>query len=575
MSDAVFDINTVDFPDTRYAALTKERMKAFFGARVELLPVPSPFPLADLMPVLVAPSVGGAPATFAPPDWDKLRSVARVSQDDPMWARARVAPGVITASAGDGFLHARSPHAKAALKIPDFMVWASGANPPWSDFAMRLRAPTLPSRPLDSLAGATYTTNGKEHENNANAHFLLAHPDMHYRDQGMTYVTPDVLAAAGLRHSITREPITSLPFLLAASPDGVVRDADGTEALVEWKAANPFRTRYGARYPGISMDLNTGAKPYDEIKSYYVPQAMIQLLACGKDMAYWGCWTLMNGMQIWTIHKSVEYLELMLTILIHLHETFAVPNRPLPWDYFAECRATPIGVCHGKLVTLTSQIIQMRRPDIARKYHRYSGDETRRTAAAVLLDNPALDVTSRFRPTMRRFPDIPPETPAYARVALCVDALGGARATWLTAPFDTAARTANLTLLIERNEPLHFLAGLIQSILDGAEHQGVPAMLRRHPNVVMWRLDKAERFASLAALALYRERVADRPLEIDEGAAIAFMRSVADTDQPDRAFGLAIGAVLEAISAIENPSFQLVFGREYYLLQQSQAQARI
>ena len=586
-------IGVLRFADTRYAALSKERMKAYFGHRMELLPIPSTLTIRDLLPVVLRPGSRTVRAQLAPPNYMVIERIATVSQDDPMWGQARIVPGLMTASTMADFCCLRTAAVAGVLHVPDFMVWDTGVNPTWDDYVVRLHYTTLPRAPLDALMGAVYTTHGKEHENNANAQFFYHHPKFRYKDQGLTYVTPETLKAAGLRNLLTGELITELEFLLAASPDGVGINMETLEEfLVEWKAAKNVKQHYTSKiekdrgkreYPGIEFDPNPDAGPYEKIKSYYVPQAMLQMLAClirkrPDPYAYWGCWTLLKGMRVWMIRYSKEYVELMLTVLIFLYREFALKADSVPNDYFEEHRETPIGKIHARLVALTADIIDMKRPDIAYEYAFYSGEDTEKVAAEVLFEevNAAPGYVGRqLKIANWTFPNVPPEVPSYAVIGLCVDALGG-NCIWLQKPVLIKERIKNLLTLLDKNHQLHFLGPFIDRILKGCpeSHPGLEECAT-HPNVQMSRLEKAEKFVSIAALLLCRIRdgiggmameveLMNRPMEIRDLVKL----SNRVRDRVDRVHGLyPCSDVFRAIQPAPGERidyFEFEFARLYY-----------
>lgn len=559
------------FVDTKYAAVSKELMQKVIGVhRCTLLPVPGPLTLDQMLPKILEPGSPTKRAVLAPHDWDLYASYARVSQDDPLWLSARGRPGLITASTLADFCLLHSDHCAFKLHVPNFMSRSAGPSKCWSDHLARLHCPALPSAPLDALMGAIFTTHGKEHENNANMHFFCRHPNLRYRDQGVTYVSPAILARAGLTNQLTGQPILDLPFLLGASPDGLFEvieptgDPDFDEGgCVEWKAAKNVKLSYSRSTPfrGLAASHDNSSKPYDAIKSYYVPQSQDQLLACEKKVAFWGCWTLSGGMRVWRIRKSTEYLSLMLTVLIHLYETFVLQDRVVPDDYFdSDAAPADARAVHARLVDLTADIINMRRPDIAALYKEYPPADTEALVAEALLGDPRKSVTEHIRPNLARFPDFPPWLPAYAAVGMCVVALTPAQVCWQEKPGNVNQRLRNLSALFAHIPELGFLGPLMDAIRAGNPAAENFAGFENHENVQMMRADRMERLVVLALTTLMKPDGA-RPAIRD----LAKLSNLVPGGV-DRVFGLTpCNQMFLALRDLKTPGVELEIGLKYYL----------
>lgn len=559
------------FVDTKYASVSKELMQKVIGIhRCTLLPVPGPLTLEQMLPKILEPGSPTKRAVLAPHDWKLYASYAQVSQDDPLWLSARGRPGLITASTLADFCLLHSDHCASQLHVPSFMSRAPGPSKCWGDHLARLHCPGLPSAPLDALMGAIFTTNGKEHENNANMHFFCRHPNLRYRDQGVTYVSPDILKRAGLTNLLTGQPILELPFLLGASPDGlfeVIKPTGDPEldagGCVEWKAAKNVKLSFSRKTPfrGLAATHDNSAQPYNAIKSYYVPQSQDQLLACEKKLAFWGCWTLTGGMRVWKIRKSTEYLNLMLTVLIHLYETFVLNDLVVPDDYFCSFD-TPAEArnIHRRLVDLTADIINMKRPDIAELYKEYPASDTESVVAEALLGDPRASVTSAIRPNITRFPDLPYWLPAYAAIGMFVVALTPVPPLWQQTPYKVNQRLVNLSMLFKHVPELGFLGPLMDAIRAGCPGVDNVAGYEEHENVKMMRTDRMERLVVLA-LTTMMNPTGERPGELRDLAKMsnAVPRGI------DRVFGLApCIKMYQAISGVTNPGVEIEIGLKYY-----------
>ena len=499
------------FADTRYCGISKEQMVSYLCRlwRIDpsdenniILPIPNRVGLtaADLV------------YKKGTPNWGVLERVKYLSQDDPLWHKARVQPRLKTASILADALCMRDPSVATRMKVSQFMVASAPFNAHWDDFMTRDLHPTLPKPPLDSLMGAVFTTNGKEHETNVHCTFCAHNPHLRSREQGLTYLTPAILERYPLFNKLTGERFTYETLLsklmFAASPDTVFTDIrTGQQFNGEWKAATNYLPCRGKDVrPGVDFFLSTKAKPYDYIRSYYVPQAQLQLLVCENDISYWGCWTLGNGMRTWIIKRSKLYLEMMFTILLFIQVNFADHQKPLPLDYFNSVRDTPIGRLHDDFIELTAKIINNKEPTIAHEHEFYHDTHA--------INNQVLGYKEGYFPPMRaiNFPELPPELPAYAGVGLVLHELlppsAKNLALWTDNPRDMHVRCVNLTNLMAVPE-IAFLKDIVETnILVGLQPAGLDADkdIMTHVNVCMYRVDRAERFILEAAMTSYRLR---------------------------------------------------------------------
>lgn len=499
------------FVDTRYCSISKEQMVAYLCG---LWKIEHTKENIDKIVLPIPNKVGLAAADLVyrkgPPNWPVLQRVQYLSQDDPLWGKARVQPRLKTASILNNALCMSDPSVASKLKVSPFMVAKHPTNQHWDDFMQRDLHPALPKPPLDSLMGSVFTTLGKEHETNVHTTFCTHNPHLRSREQGLTYLTPEMLENYPMHNKLTGELFdyeTLLAKLMfAASPDTIFTDINtGEEFNGEWKAATNWFPLHGqdAR-PGVDFWLNTKSKPYEYIRSYYVPQAQLQLLVCENEISYWGCWTLSNGMRTWVIKKNKLYLELMFTILVYIWDNFASVQKQLPLDYFEIVKDTPIGRLHKQFVDLNVRIITMKEPSIAYEHEFYND--------TLAITNRVFGIPEGVYAKSREiyFPDIPPEVPAYAGIGLTLYELLAADAkglaNWTDDPRNMHVRCINLTEIMNMGR-LHFLKEVVETnILVGKQPSGldVDKAIATHDNVCMYRLDRAERFMLAAALTLYK-----------------------------------------------------------------------
>jgi hypothetical protein len=347
-------------------------------------------------------------------------------------------------------------------------------------------------------------------------------PCYDFTDRGLVYLTPDVMARAhqaGVRNMLTGQPF-SLAFLLAASPDGIIVDrATGERFNCEWKAATAFKPARD-KYAGLTFLFDYATKPYPKIKSYYIPQMMLQMLVCETRKCKFACWTYgPNGMNVWEVYFNVEYVSLMLTILDHLYETFIAHNRDVPVGYFA---AAPMNVreMYERFIVLTLAIVDME-DGLARFVKTIPGDFCMQVTDDIL--NPPGKTGHQLIRNDIYFPNVSPYIPAYpvisviAEFMLAATASSGAR--WIDAPRDTRGRAENLktcsgmTIL---NNNLSFTRPVIKRIVEKgiAQH----SLLNRDASVIMWRLDKAETYLLFSLMILYRIYVRMREASTGAGA---------------------------------------------------------
>jgi len=460
-----------------------------------------------------------------------------------------------------------------------------GNNEKWAFVLETAVYPALPQGGRDAL-GNIFMMWGTHHENNGIATFMHHNPEFVYEDQGFTYVTNDILARAKLTDLVTGEPFTELPFDLGATPDGFFRRFN--KATQQWevfnceiKCAANYLPLSGTEFPGISVFFNPKTGPYKKPKAYHLGQIMTQMLACETEQSFYGCWTLLNGMQVWHFKKDRKYLSMMLTLLKHVYVKFVVPvvnasrenaqNRlhvsmdlwkRVPTGYFenptlgADAKIRKI---YEQFVAHTIKITDMELPDIAKPYALYS--DTFEVTEAILqrrdaalnsvykMDTnlypttPSLETTpsqqdvemddedegiagskgmsiDEFtkkmysdavikqavesggkRATFRNeptFPNVPPEIPDYATLALYVEIhvkgnmdnwreLGIG---WPSGATDLRCRIANVEIVMN----LIYLRPFTEMMHVLGATQEKHKKFEQHMNVVMWKLTNIERY---------------------------------------------------------------------------------
>jgi len=286
-------------------------------------------------------------------------------------------------------------------------------------------------------------------------------------------------------------------------------------------------------------------------------------LACEKKIAFWGCWTLTGGMRVWKIRKSTEYLNLMLTVLIHLYETFVLQDKVVPDDYFCDIDTPPEArAIHERLVNLTADIIDMKRPDIAELYKEYPAEDTKALVHQVFVADPTKTIEMVLKPNLAKFPDIPPWVPAYASIGMFGYALSPRTPNWQTKPTNILARLMNLTLLFEEMQELCFIGPILDSIRAGCSGLDNFDGFESHENVKMMRVDRMERLTVLALRTMMSPQLSpeDRPTVRD----LAKMSNTVPGGI-DRVFGLyPCNMMFLAIRKLDNPGIELEIGLNYY-----------
>ena len=290
-------------------------------------------------------------------------------QDHPFWLQFR-SEAQLTGSACAELLGMHDAQAAALLGLPKCMHVHDACNRRWDDYNDRARFPGLPSTGLDP-PGNFNAAGGKFKEAGAAGTLLEYVPRMVYREVGAIVVTPAHLQRFALTNMLTGERIAALPFKLVVSPDmdasipAVVSDDIEDYARVpmidvagEIKTPTYFGVKDRSEFFGLDYyPKGWKCQPYDHPKEYYLPQTFLEMLALGRDRCLFFSYTLAEGATAWLIDMDEAYLSLMLTVLIHLHDTFAQHLKPVPTDYFlAMPPGAPPRAVYERLLDMTRDI---------------------------------------------------------------------------------------------------------------------------------------------------------------------------------------------------------------------------
>jgi hypothetical protein len=327
-----------------------------------------------------------------------------IPQDDPRWLEMRK-KARITGSVSAELLGFHDKSAANLLHLPDMMIRKPQSlpfNEKWDDIRYRFKYGELPRTPMDP-PGNVNCAQGKVKEANALAYIMDSVPSMQFREMGAVEITEDQLMHFNLINVFKNsERITSFPdkFRIVISPDGDVTapahavyiDGSGyafssemEDFALELKYPTFFGPK-GGQFKGFDFypKGEKGCKIYPSPKTYYLPQVFLEMLALKRHKALFGCATYASGMRIWKIDMDEEYLSLILSVLILLHEKFIMNDQPVPTDYFFE-RYTPDAYkrrCYERLLDMTNEI-----SDTAKEYMFISGADTKRITSEIGVVN--------------------------------------------------------------------------------------------------------------------------------------------------------------------------------------------
>jgi hypothetical protein len=518
----------IPIADVTVWQISRDQLKAYFGDKMHILG--SDDFTDDIFDVQLPPGHADFSALYKEPGnplWENLTKLARAPQDHPGWHKARAAPLLFTASRG--YKYALQHHGKTGRRLeltPAMILTAppppgGGVDPEWEVFFNKRVNRFFPPYPDDVLSH-TFMVWGTTHENNALATFMEEFGDtFDCYEQGLTFVTPDILARAELRNLVTGEIITSLPFLLAASPDTVLvykkGPRKGERVTGEWKSATGYLP--GAGIFGVTFNFRFTAKPYEKPKGYYYLQKLKQMLACETRETQFGCWTYMNGMNVWEVPYNKRHVEIYVTLLLHLFAR----GEPPPIGYFydtgpAGCKDQQIRALARELEDGTLAFMEL---PIT---HHIMAEVGQRVTKRILGQN--LGDAQHVMPRQIVFPDVYPQMGALLIIGVYSRYFCAAQ-TIVKAPSDLQTRDDALLLLTGMSLEQFVLgehAGMgsmwnhvpgasearpllyARSVIDMIKKHGLRQHddFNEHPAVKMWRMDRAERYVLSLIGPLYR-----------------------------------------------------------------------
>lgn len=470
------------FVDTSYAAISQDCFSEYFNKdkvhpnlRVNLLPKYNPN------------SEKRDPKTIP------LEEYKNYGQDDPIWHLLRAQPKMIPASGLAEMIGMHDKGIGELLDVTDTMF----ANPrkecsKWMLYKMRLKYEHVPSWQEDAIM-ATFCQNGKNKEGNAIAVFLYKHPHVKYYDQGLTVITDAILDRLKLVNRLTKEPIKKLPFILGASPDGIIKwtDSLGIEhrCIIECKARITMIPGDDAEtLPGLSWKVNPNIGPYKHIKGYYIFQVMTQLAATETQTAYWMNYTYNKGMPVWVVDFDIDFFEMMVTILIFMCENISndqYPNLTFPGFFLSEECPEPLKKIHSDLVKRANAIVNMssmssRSECSVLEDTDYGGGIRKQQKLTITnareyayykdtkeIVNEILGVTETNKLTVKTYtlPNHPPETPSFSLLHAMGMALEVSGLEPVSHSANTEARIANLRTFVRECKWTRFCEPVVEVML--------------------------------------------------------------------------------------------------------------
>jgi hypothetical protein len=534
--------NPPRIPDLGFVEISKDQLINRFGTpTIQLLSNKKTYPPEFFDFALPWPQNYSNAYAHANPLWTRLAEFPTIGQDHPAWMTLRtVMPLSISASRLHAFLlmghgiTGKELELSPGMCIPEYSVSQSETqyDPTWNTFYLKAIEPRMPGYPDDIFSHA-FMLGGVKNENGVLNTFLSAHEgEFVYRDQGSTFITPEILERCNLTNLITKERIRSLPFLMSASPDGLIKRRDNPQAewmTCEWKAATMFLP-VGKEYPGIEFFFQEKTKPYKTPKNYYKPQIAVQQLVCETQSTMFGCWTLFQGMRVWRIERNNKYLSLMLTLLIHLFERFMNPKTAresdlgkVPICYFTkpELCGQDVFILYKEFKALTLAFGS--EPECENISGDFCTEATKKT----------LGLTTVPRPRYITFPNVYPEVPNYfitnifAKYFIGTEKYGSV---WIKTPKDIELRLKTLQYLFSMRYSKFLMGGdkpvpdhepnkraielcpqrpfnfIKRGVLMLQEH-GFPVEneeMREHLACKAYVLDKMEKYMNFSLFLLYR-----------------------------------------------------------------------
>lgn len=385
------ELTTMRFANTSILAANEEIVKEKYNDRRDELDVPENLPLN---------------ASDVPVEMYKV-----IPQSHPFWLAFRDDPR-ITGSVMAEYLLFMMKMTAPKLKIPKSMFQDEENSRIWTKLRLRIKHGSLP-RDWFGQPGCTFASWGKKHELNCEVAVLDALPGWKCKESGLIIVTDDMIAKRGVYDVLNdNKPLGHFPIQLGDSPDGLLYGPDEHTGKIiyraaEFKTGTQFLPLNGKKYPMCQFFMRPMDKmaPYDAIKSYYLPQCFMHMLALEVDECLFCSWTYNGGMNIWNIKFDLEYMSLILSMVKHLYETFILKDKDVPNNYFYNVRSARVAKAYNKLVEMTYAKITETKP-----YKKVPGDMTRVGCDNVVRPGPIS--------TYLFYPDIAPEFPPFMKLNL-------------------------------------------------------------------------------------------------------------------------------------------------------------
>lgn len=440
--------------------------------------------------------------------WENLKEFKNIDQGHSAWMEARTSLP-LNFSASNMWKYLCMGHRLTAIRIgvSDGMTSRPSRenryDETWQHIYLKSKDLRMPAPPNDVMS-AVFMRAGVINENSVLDAFLHTHQEYNYSDQGSTYLLPEIMRRSGLCNWITKKPIESLPFIISASPDGILTTETSNERITcEWKAATMFFPCYSSlrnhvNYPGVEFFYNINAKPYDKPKHYYKPQIALQQLCCETNKTFFGCWTLTQGMNIWQIQRDQEYIDMMFTIILHLFNTFMTDEKQgrVPINYL---NTEELG-CPKEILNLYERFIQktIAFGDVEKEVipSQKCQEVIMKTLGVKSVPSPRLNI--KFPDTNKGFAPYH----AYNLYLLMLYSLNrpGDRP-WIDTPRNIDVRNANIDVLskmdtgiLDTNEFLEFAVHNVSKIKPPTDLK--PPCVGTHPWFQMDILEKKETYLS-------------------------------------------------------------------------------
>lgn len=131
----------------------------------------------------------------------------------------------------------------------------------------------------------------------------------------------------------------TMPLLMGASPDAMLRFSDGTRAAVEVKNVCPF-IQNGNRFQvcsGGQENSQSNPKhrgPAQRLRANQVPQVQWEMLATGTNSNYFLSASACQGINLFVVHRHEGYLQLMLRLISEFYTEFVLHRQAPRADFF-------------------------------------------------------------------------------------------------------------------------------------------------------------------------------------------------------------------------------------------------